>query len=40
MVASAGNIYYGLWYPIAIAAMTGVIGLLFLRETKDADLRS
>ena len=40
LVVRTGNIYYGLWYPIAIAAMTGVIGLLFLRETKDADLRS
>jgi hypothetical protein len=35
-----GNIYYGLWYPIAIAAMTGIVGLLTLRETKDVDLRS
>jgi MFS family permease len=40
LVVLSGNIYYGLWYPIAVAAMTGVIGLLFLRETKDADLRS
>jgi len=40
LVVLSGNIYYGLWYPIAIAAMTGVIGLLFLRETQDADLRS
>ncbi len=40
LVVRTGNIYYGLWYPIVIAAMTGVIGLLFLRETKDADLRS
>ena len=40
LVVVSGNIYYGLWYPIAVAAMTGIIGLLFLRETKDADLRS
>jgi MFS family permease len=40
LVVVSGNIYYGLWYPIAIAAMTGVIGLLFLRETKDVDLRA
>jgi MFS family permease len=40
LVVRTGNIYYGLWYPIAVAAMTGIIGLLFLRETKDADLRS
>ncbi len=40
LVVRSGNIYYGLWYPIVIAAMTGVIGLLFLHETKDADIRS
>jgi MFS family permease len=40
LVVVTGNIYYGLWYPIAIAAMTGIVGLLTLRETKDVDLRS
>ncbi|MFL6291592.1 MAG: MFS transporter [Thermoanaerobaculia bacterium] len=35
MVARAGNIYAGLWYPIAVALMTVVVGALFLRETKD-----
>ncbi len=35
IVAATGNIYYGLWYPIAIAVMTLVIGMLFVRETKD-----
>ena len=35
IVAATGNIYDGLWYPIIIAVMTLVIGLLFLRETKD-----
>lgn len=38
LVAQNGNIYYGLWYPIAIAAMTFVIGMLFVRETKDIDI--
>jgi hypothetical protein len=38
MVAQNGNIYYGLWYPIIIAAATLVIGLLFVRETKDVDI--
>ncbi len=33
IVAATGNIYYGLWYPIGIAVMTLVIGLLFLPET-------
>ena len=35
MVAQAGNIYHGLWYPIVVALMTFVIGLFFVRETKD-----
>jgi MFS family permease len=38
MVAQNGNIYHGLWYPITIAAVTFVIGLLFVRETKDVDI--
>jgi len=35
LVAANGNIYYGLWYPVIIAAMTFVIGSLFIKETKD-----
>ena len=38
MVAQNGNIYHGLWYPIGIAAMTLVIGMLFIKETKDVDI--
>ena len=38
MVAQNGDMYYGLWYPIIIAAVTFVIGLLFVRETKDVDI--
>jgi MFS family permease len=33
MVAATGDIYYGLWYPIGVAAVTLVVGLLFLPET-------
>jgi MFS family permease len=33
MVAATGNIYYGLWYPVLVAVITLVIGLLFLPET-------
>jgi MFS family permease len=40
IVAATGNIYNGLWYPIGIAAMTLVIGVLFLHETKDVDLQA
>ncbi len=38
IVASTGNMYNGLWYPIVVAAMTFVIGTLFVRETKDVDI--
>jgi hypothetical protein len=33
MVAATGDIYYGLWYPIVVAGLTLVIGVLFLPET-------
>ena len=33
MVAATGNIYYGLWYPVIVAVLTLVVGLLFLPET-------
>ena len=39
MVAATGNIYFGLWYPIAIAALTLVVGLLFLPETFRRSIR-
>jgi MFS family permease len=38
IVAQTGNMYNGLWYPIIIAAVTFVIGMLFVRETKDVDI--
>ncbi len=38
MVASSGNIYYGLWYPIVVALMTVVIGALFLKETVHTNM--
>ncbi len=40
MSAAAGNIYYGLWYPIVFAAITLVVGVLFLPETKDRDIHA
>ena len=38
IVASTGDIYSGLWYPITFAAMTFVVGMLFVHETKDVDI--
>jgi MFS family permease len=40
ITAATGNFYAGLWYPIAVALMTSIIGTLFLRETKDTDIRA
>jgi MFS family permease len=33
MVAATGNIHFGLWYPVVIAGMTAIVGILFLPET-------
>jgi MFS family permease len=38
IVAATGNMYNGLWYPIIVAVMTFVIGVLFVKETKDVDI--
>jgi len=35
IVAATGDIYNGLWYPIIVAVMTFVIGLLLVRDTRD-----
>ena len=34
VVSATGNIYAGLYYPIAVAAITFVVGSLMLRETR------
>jgi MFS family permease len=38
IVAQTGNMYNGLWYPIIVAGMTFVIGMIFVKETKDVDI--
>ncbi|MBV1694891.1 MAG: MFS transporter [Hyphomicrobiales bacterium] len=38
MVASTGDIYYGLWYPIGFALLTVVIGLLFVRDPGEKNI--
>jgi hypothetical protein len=40
IVAARGNIYSGLWYPVIVALITLVIGLLFVRETHTVDIES
>ena len=38
MVAATGNIYYGLWYPIVVAAFTVMVGGLFVKEMRGANV--
>jgi MFS family permease len=38
MVAATGNIYYGLWYPIVVAAITVVVGGLFIKDQRGASI--
>ena len=38
IVAATGNIYSGLWYPICVALITLIVGLLFMPETRDRDI--
>jgi MFS family permease len=38
MVAATGDIYYGLWYPVIVATGTFIIGMIFIKETKDVDI--
>ncbi|HYC00818.1 MAG TPA: MFS transporter [Candidatus Limnocylindrales bacterium] len=38
IVAQTGNMYDGLWYPVIVAAVTFVVGVLFVPETKDVDI--
>lgn len=33
--AATGNIYAGLWYPMIVAAISFVVGSIFLKETKN-----
>ncbi len=38
LVAYKGDIYYGLWYPIIVASITFVIGMVFVGETKNNNI--
>ena len=38
IVASTGDIYAGLWYPIIFASITFIVGMIWLPETKDVDI--
>ena len=38
IVAQTGDMYSGLWYPIVVAGVCFVIGMIFVKETKDVDI--
>jgi hypothetical protein len=38
MVAATGDIYFGLWYPVTVSAISAVIALLYLPETRARDI--
>ena len=40
MVVASGDIYFGLWFPVVVAAATFVIGLLFVKEMKGAAIEA
>ncbi|WP_213956835.1 MFS transporter [Variovorax sp. dw_954] len=40
LVAASGNIYFGLWYPVAWAILGAVVTLFFVPETKNTDFRN
>ncbi|MFP3605931.1 MFS transporter [Paraburkholderia sp. SIMBA_053] len=40
LVAATGNIYAGIWYPVSIAAVSFVVGLIFLPETKNRNIEA
>ena len=37
-VAATGDICSGLWYPIVLASMTFIFGLLLVPKTNDRDI--
>jgi MFS family permease len=39
IVAATGNVYSGLWYPVIVAGVTFVVGILFLPETRGRSMR-
>jgi MFS family permease len=40
LIAQFGNIYFGLWYPTGVVIVSLVVAVLFLRETKNADIHA
>jgi MFS family permease len=39
LVVATGDIYYGLWYPVGVALLSLVVGIIFIRETRNNSIR-
>jgi hypothetical protein len=37
---SAGDIYFGLWYPVIVAVIALAVGVLFMPETRGRPMDS
>jgi len=40
IVVATGNIYYGLWYPVIVAALSFLIGMRYMPENRGGDLHA
>src|SRR5262245_3586463 len=40
LVVKSGNIYYGLWYPVVVAAITAIVGGVLIEDRSNVDLRT
>jgi len=38
IIATTGGIYDGLWYPVIVAGVTFVLGLLLVKDNRGGDL--
>ncbi|KQB53385.1 MFS transporter [Pseudomonas endophytica] len=38
LVVYTGDIFYGLWYPVVITGVSFVVGMLFLKETRNVNI--
>ena len=38
LVVYTGDIFYGLWYPVVITGVSLVVGMIFLKETKNVNI--
>jgi hypothetical protein len=37
MVATNGDMYFGLWYPVVVAGLSALVGITLVRETRNSE---